>query len=250
MSRKPVIGIAGTLDTTPATSPFSAWKRDITNEAYTSSLVKAGATPILLPVVQSEIENLLDLCDGLLFPGGGDIHPCFYHTEKHGLCGETDERNDVFQLELFKEARKRNLPVLGICRGAQLINVALGGTLHQDYSLRSPTSLKHNHYQAVTEGFHTINLEQDSQLSKCFNNPSLWVNSLHHQQIDTLGTGLHIVAICEDGGIEAIEGKEGPYLLGVQWHPEAMMRSSEEMLPLFTCLVEKALFTIHNKRYS
>ena len=250
MSRKPVIGIAGTLDTTPATSPFLGWKRDITNEAYTSSLVKAGSTPILLPVIRSEVDNLLDLCDGLLLPGGWDIDPRFYFSERNSLCGESDEATDVFQLELLQEARKRNLPVLGICRGAQLINVGFGGTLHQDYSLRSTTCLRHNHHQAATEGFHTINLEQNSHLSTCFSKSSLWVNSLHHQQIAKLGAGLKITAICEDGGVEAIEGEKEPWILGVQWHPEAMMRANEEMLPLFTCFVERAHFTLKNRSLS
>jgi putative glutamine amidotransferase len=239
--RSPVIGIAGTLDRCPATSPFSGWNRDITNEAYTTSLFKAGALPIMLPVLENQnpkqIGKLLSLCDGLLLPGGSDIDPTLYGEERHTLCKASNLKTDRFQLSLFKEALERQKPILGICKGSQLINVAMGGTLFQDYHLRSENSYSHDQYDNPTKSCHFVNLEEGSNLNAIFNKKSLAVNSLHHQQIKTLGRGLKTAALAEDGGIEAIEAVSGSWCLGVQWHPEALMMATEEMLPLFRAFV-------------
>jgi putative glutamine amidotransferase len=239
--RSVVIGIAGTLDSCPANSPFVEWKRDLTNEAYTTSLVKAGAIPILLPVIQeatqTQIDSLLGLCDGLLLPGGYDIEPSFYQEPRHGLCGVSDTKTDSFQLALLTSALEKQKPVLGICKGAQMINVGFGGTLYQDYTLRKNDGFHHNHYENPTQSCHSVTLCKDTLLASIFKRSELQVNSLHHQQIQTLGQGLKTAALAGDGGIEAVETISGSWCVGVQWHPEAMMMASEEMLPLFSAFV-------------
>jgi putative glutamine amidotransferase len=235
------IGIAGTLDACPATSPFSGWKRDITNEAYTSSLAKAGAIPLMLPVLDDptdrQIDCMVDLCDGLLFPGGPDIDPSLYGREREKECGASDIRTDRFQLALFRQARKRGKPVLGICRGLQLINVGCGGTLCQEYRKRTDTHLVHDRYENPTEPCHAVLLQHDSALNGIFGTERIETNSLHHQQVQDVGRGMKTAALCEDGGIEALEAITGSWCIGVQWHPEAMMMASPSMAPLFRSFV-------------
>lgn len=245
---RPVIGIAGTLDNPPADSPFVGVHRDITNEAYTRSIRLAGGIPVLLPVPveytdEIEVTDYLSICDAILFPGGADIDPSFYGQEPHELLGETNKEMDRFQLALFKAARTAGLPILGICRGIQIINVACGGTLWQDQSLRPVEGfrLDHRHYKDAQFGFHQALIEPGSMLASLFPGPHLLVNSLHHQQLDRIGEGLAVVAYSEDGGIEAIEAQDhGPWLCGVQWHPEAMMLRNDMMFPIFTRLVAEA----------
>ncbi len=245
---RPVIGIAGTLDNPPADSPFTDIHRDITNEAYTRSICLAGGLPVLLPVPvheesEGEIADYLAVCDGVLLPGGFDIAPSFYGEEPHELLGETDAETDRFQLALCKKAREAGLPVLGICKGCQVINVAHGGTIWQDQSLR-PTEgvrLNHQHYSNPGEGFHQAFLEPGTKLAALFPGPHLFVNSLHHQQLRDIGGGLVVSARAEDGGVEAIEATDdGPWLCAVQWHPEVMMMRNDMMFPIFAKFVSEA----------
>ncbi len=190
--------------------------------------------PILDQATEAQIEGLLDLCDGLLLPGGSDIDPSLYGEEKDPLCKEFDNKTDIFQLQLLKQALAQGKPVLGICKGSQLINVGFGGTLYQDYQLRIENTFAHDHYESPTKGCHTIMLKEETRLRQLFKEKTLWVNSLHHQQVKDLGKGLKIAALSEDGGIEAIESENENWCLGVQWHPEAMMMGSSSMLPVFT----------------
>ncbi len=245
---RPVIGIAGTLDKPPADSPFFDIHRDITNEAYTRSIRLAGGIPILLPVPvnfkdDAEVSDYLALCDGILLPGGFDIEPALYGQERHQLLDETTEEADRFQIALYKAAREAGLPVLGICKGCQVINVAQGGTLWQDQSLRPCEGLRldHKHYSNPGEGCHQAFLEPGSKLASLFPGPHLFVNSLHHQQLKEIGEGLVVTALAEDGGIEAIETvDDGPWTCGVQWHPEVMMMRNDMMFPIFSKLVAEA----------
>ncbi len=222
----------------PASSAFKNIQRDFTNEAYTASLVEAGATPILLPSVLSETDALLSMCDGILLPGGFDIDPQLYAQKRSPLCHKTMRASDLFQLELLRAASRKGLPILGICKGAQLINVCFGGTLYQDLSLSGEKETVHAKRQSGTPFFHRVNLQEGSKLQTIFGSTSLEVNSFHHQGIALLGKDLVATAICDDGFIEAIEQKGGDWCVGVQWHPEAMMMASKGMLPLFSAFVE------------
>ncbi|MFA6844970.1 MAG: gamma-glutamyl-gamma-aminobutyrate hydrolase family protein [Sphaerochaetaceae bacterium] len=241
--KRPVIAISGTLGNAPENTPFKGWKRDSTNYAYTSSIVKAGGVPIMLPVVSdlSLVPYQLANADALLIPGGPDITPSLYHQEQDALCGPYDTLTDVFQLALIKEAREKGKPILGICKGCQIINVACGGSLFQDYKLRSKDSFIHNHYENACEPCHEVIIESTSRLKEIFGCDKINVNSLHHQQIHELGEGLRKVASCAyDGGIEAIESTEGPFLMGIQWHPEAMMMASSSMFALWQAFIKSA----------
>lgn len=234
---KPVIGIAGTAMPSPPDSAFPSFKRIFTNDGYVRSLENAGAAVLLIPVTDCPVELMVKRCDAILFPGGFDIDPTFYDQERTDLCGNSDVQTDRFQIALFHEARKQGKPILGICRGVQLINVASGGTLHQDYTLRPGFSIEHPHYQDPDQSYHSVTLLQDSSLLGWFGSKSLGVNSLHHQSLDKVAPLMRISAVCEDGSIEAIEATDGTYLVGVQWHPEAM---GESMQPLFRSFVEEA----------
>jgi putative glutamine amidotransferase len=238
VKKRPVIGIAGTLEAAPASSAFKDVKRDFTNEAYTASLAEAGATPILLPSVLPEIEAFLCLCDGILLPGGFDVEPELYGQERSPLCQKTERASDLFQLELLRLAYRKGIPILGICKGLQIINVRYGGTLYQDLSLCGDKGTVHAQRQKGIPFSHAVHLLKDSRLSKIFGSSPLEVNSFHHQGIDALGRGLVATALCDDGFIEAIEQKGDSWCVGVQWHPEAMMMASKGMLPLFEAFVE------------
>lgn len=233
---KPVIGIAATLIDPPADNAFSPIRREITNEAYIASLVDAGAIPILLPTVYTEAEALLDLCDGLLLPGGFDIDPLHYGQQQSKLSQDIVPKTDMFQLALLRLALARHLPILGICRGCQLINIHCGGTLYQDLSEAGPKALVHS--QTKENSSHRVYLQEGTLLCQIFSLPSLFTNSFHHQGINSLGNDLVASALCSDGFIEAIEHKTQKWCIGVQWHPEAMMMSSNSMLPLFNAFIE------------
>lgn len=135
--KRPVIGIAGVLENASDDSPFHAWKRIFTSQAYTISVERGGGIPVMLPPLEdpSLILEHLSLVDGVLFQGGGDIDPSVYGEKKSPLCGTTNKNEDLYQVELLRQARKAGKPILGICKGLQVINVGFGGTLFQDLTL-------------------------------------------------------------------------------------------------------------------
>jgi putative glutamine amidotransferase len=237
--RRPVIGIAGVSSDTPSSSPFHAWQRIFTSQAYTTSVARSGGVPVMLPPTDDEevIRRELSVVDGLLLQGGNDIDPSLYGEEKDPLCGETDLQQDRMLIALFHQARTMGKPILGICKGIQLVNVALGGTLYQDVSRFSPNSLQHDHLKDATKPFHQVKVEQDSLLWEIFHQETLSVNSLHHQIVKDIAPSLTIAARATDGAVEAVQGNEGPFLLAVQWHPEAMMMASNDMLVLFSAFI-------------
>lgn len=237
--RKPVIGVGGVRETPPPTTAFPTLKRVFTNEGHLSKLQKAGTAAILIPLTsdQQALAQLVTLCDGILIPGGPDIDPSFYLEDRHELCGPSDLELDRFQLALFHESRRQNKPILGICRGTQLINVAQGGTLHQDFRLQSPQPLVHPDYGRWDKASHQVHLQAVSKLAGIFSATTIGVNSLHHQSVAQVGKDCTVAARSEDSSIEAIELTSGAWCIGVQWHPEAM---GSEMDCLFEAFVEQA----------
>lgn len=212
-------------------------------DAYTRAVVEAGGLPVILPVVVADlalVKEYLEAIDGLIVTGGADIHPSFYGQIVLERCGEIDEERDRFEVELIHAARGRDLPFLGICRGLQVLNVALGGSLYQDLSYRAGTDLAHmSPRDRRGEPAHTVAITPGSRLARIIGSSELPVTSTHHQIIRDLAPDLAISAVAPDGVIEAVEGP-GRFLLAVQWHPERMANRHPEQLALFRSLVEAA----------
>jgi putative glutamine amidotransferase len=214
------------------------------NSAYVRSVSAAGGVPLMLsPLIgPSYAARAMDGVDGLVLTGGEDVDPAWYNAERSPLSNPPSRERDLFELALFAAARQRELPILGICRGIQLINVALGGTLYQDLPSESPGPVDHNRAGTRTDRSHAIRLAPGSLAAEVLGADGIRVNSFHHQGIRDLAPGLVPTGWSEDGLIEVVEAAAGqPWLLAVQWHPEEM--HAETAAPdrgLFKALVERA----------
>lgn len=205
--------------------------------SYIDALVRVGATPLIIPIVDDQeiLNHLMGIADGLLLVGGPDIDPVHYaQTVQPGLRQVTPAR-DKLELTLTRRALRDKIPVFGICRGIQVLNVAAGGSLWQDIASQVPRAQKHDQYPDFREDYlaHQVQIEPDSRIAGICGKTRLAVNSLHHQAIDHVGTGLSVVARSEDGIIEAVEGDGEQWVVGVQWHPEWLVKNHDEMLALF-----------------
>jgi putative glutamine amidotransferase len=201
---------------------------------YLRAVEAAGGLPVVLAPDDPALAGaLLDRLDGLCLAGGPDLDPLGYGAaDRHERLGETDRVVDAAELALAVAAEERGLPLLGICRGAQAMNVARGGTLHQHLD-------DHRQATPATEPFHAVDVAPGSFLAALTGDGALPVNSFHHQAVDRLGAGLRVVATAPDGTAEAIEDPSRPYFLGVQWHAEGMVDRPEH-LALFAALVSAA----------
>jgi putative glutamine amidotransferase len=209
-----------------------------TGRNYSRAVIQAGGLPVMVasgdPALAAEYAAG---ADGILFTGGVDLDPVTYAAEPLPQMGHIDGERDAFELALYQAARGRGLPILGICRGAQLINVAEGGTLHQHVP---NVSQNLNHAQPDIEGepYHAVRLEEGSLLARAYATTKIRTNSYHHQAVDRPGTGLRATGHSSDGLIEAIEGdpQEG-FLVAVQWHPEmSCQRHPEHLAPFHAFL--------------
>lgn len=206
--------------------------------AYMRAVERAGGLPVALPPIAPEnIEALLDHLCGVLLTGGPDLGPAFYGAEPHPQLGPTDALVDAFELSLCSLADERSLPILGICRGAQLLNVSRSGTLHQHLPDVTDGLVEHRQSEPGDRTTHEVRVAPDSMLAQATGGGPVMVNSFHHQTIDELGGALRAVAWAADGLIEAIEDTDGRFVLGVQWHAETLTDEAEE-LALFERLVE------------
>lgn len=205
------------------------------------SIHQAGGIPMPIPLIDDDayIESVLDRIDGLMLIGGSDVSPSYYgQPYKKGL-GKIDPARDKFEMKLLDKAVQRNMPLFGICRGMQLLNVYFGGTLVQDIERYFPTEINHAGYLGPKMNIaHKVNLVKDQVLHACFGKDQLDVNSFHHQMIDKLGDGLEVAAVSEDGVIEAIVHSQYPFLVAVQWHPEMMFQTDREQLKLFQLFID------------
>lgn len=196
-------------------------------KTYTDAIVSAGGVPFIIPVVEDleVLRALYDRLDGLLISGGGDIEPRNYGESPLPALGTTDPARDDVELPLARWAMADGKPILGICRGVQVINVALGGTLYQDIPSQVKTPLVHDSSftrQDWTYMAHDLQLDPESKLARLFGTTCFPTNSLHHQSIKTIAPGLRAVGWAPDGVVEALEGSNGHFLVGVQCHPEAL----------------------------
>jgi len=236
----PVIGIpANSLSMEGPSSP--GLQRAYVNQDYIRAVSLAGAVPLVLPSVAPlrDIQAQLARVDALLLAGGPDLHPLTYGEQPCWGLGETFPEEDEHQLTLARLAMEMDKSILAICRGMQLVNVAKGGTLHQDLARNPEGCLQHVQKGRRHVVAHTVALSEDSRLARIFQRQTLGVNSFHHQAVKDLAPGFRITARAGDGIIEAIESVSGSPVLGVQWHPEAMVERHPEMLALFQAWVDE-----------
>jgi len=243
----PIIGITTRNDLTRAGLPAV-----MVQQAYTNAIVQAGGAPVLIPSGSPEESwrELFNRLDGILFSGGGDIATGLFSSlsgtgaQAHPKVVDVDEARDSIELGLARSAADEGKPFLGICRGLQLVNVALGGTLYTDIPGQVPDALNHDWkdsdiYKERTHFVHSVRIEDGSRVGEILGGPILQVNSLHHQGIKDLAPGLKAAAYAPDGIVEAIELPGHPFGIAVQWHPE-WLTDQESTRRLFRAFVNDA----------
>ena len=232
--KNPIIGI----------SLYSDSEKDVNSKLnyYIDAVREAGGIPILFPVLKDveKIEKLIDVCDGVIIAGGNDVSPNLYNEERKEYCMRLDEDRDYTEVAIIKEMIKRNKPLLAICRGFQILNVVLGGSLYQDIDIEIFNGAKANHRQEqkIFSLAHDLKLKEEGLLFKITNKKVIGVNTLHHQALKKLGQGVVPGGVTEDGIVEAfhVEGKK--FFLGVQWHPELLFRNYEDQEKIFKAFIE------------
>ena len=212
-------------------------------DTYVNSVVKAGGAPVLIPVITDEeaLTEIIDSLDGLILSGGGDINPLFLHEEPIPQLQDVDSVRDQYDLLILRLATDRQLPVMGICRGHQLINVFCGGTIYQDINSQKPGVLKHSQSMPRTQASHSVKITDGTKLSKILDGAeTLQVNSFHHQAVKDVAPEFVSSAVAPDGINEGIEHPERD-IFSVQWHPEGFASvDDEQALKLFRYEVENA----------
>jgi putative glutamine amidotransferase len=210
---------------------------------YLASIERSGARPRVLEVSESP-RTVLEMVDGVLLTGGGDVDPVFYGEGRHQSVEDAEPGRDEFEIDLARRAMEEDLPILAICRGAQVLNVAAGGTLVQDIPTAVTTDLSHSITEPKNVVAHDIEVAADSRLHSALGSAvnascACRVNSRHHQSVGKLGERLVASAKAPDGVIEGIEAPDAAFCVGVQWHPENFWRTGE-FKPLFDAFIEAA----------
>jgi putative glutamine amidotransferase len=243
MGRRPVIGIATqTLPAVPGERQ-ACW---LMGRSYIEELRKVGAVPWVIPLVPHDPETLAEIfarLDGVFITGGVDVDPARYGEPKSPHCGAIDPDRDEVEIALLHHALERGLPVLAVCRGIQILNVARGGTLYQDVTAQVPAALKHDYFptpERPSRKFlaHDVTVKPGTRLAHILGETVVPVNSMHHQAIKELARDLSPTAYAPDGIIEGVEAAGDQYLVGVQWHPEELTETHPGMQRLFTTFVE------------
>ena len=233
VGEKPLIGISlGYSD-----------KKNSVNNTYINSILKNGGVPYLIPVTDDVevLRQIVAQLDGIVFTGGEDFAPAYYGKEEHEKLGEVNVTRDTYDLTLLKLATDRNIPTLGICRGLQLINVGMGGTLYQDLPAEKPSDINHRQEEEGTVPTHSVSVVEGSVMHNIFGKQEIQVNTFHHQAIDKLAPGLKIVGWSNDSVPELIEAYPHRQILGTQFHPEIFTAAGDVLMgKLFKFLVNKA----------
>lgn len=235
-SNKPIIGLTSHSISTTIADSLGTNKLCL-NEDYIRSVELGGGIPIILPAIHelSGVARYVTLIDGLLLTGGDDVDPLLYGEEPSPKLMATKPERDRFELAIIREALKQSKPIFGICRGLQILNVALGGSLFQDIPSEAPGKLLlHRQLSKESVATHSVDLLPGSKLGRILQEKSVATNSFHHQAIKKLAPGLTATAFSRDGIIEGIEMAGNLFVAGVQWHPECMVSSDPKMLRLFT----------------
>lgn len=239
---KPLIGISPT----PEDKQFDHgdFRRYTLSNTYTTSILDAGGIPVILPPHTEMIDDLLDSLDGIVFSGGSDIDSSHWNEEPHPEAYGFDPERDAFELQAIPKVVKRDMPMLGICRGIQSVNVALGGSIVQDIPDQLPGSLQHRQHndgKLRDTTSHTVTIQEgDNLLYRIHGDTTIETNSFHHQAIKELGEGLEVIATAEDGVIEAVWNPRMTFGLAVQWHPEMLAADHPDQAAIFKAFVQAA----------
>lgn len=207
---------------------------------YMKVVEACSGLPIMFPLTtnEEELSQCYSMCDGILMTGGHDVDPALYHAQRTERCGVSCTARDAMETYLFHRAVRENKPVLGICRGIQLMNVLMGGTLYQDLPTEHPSPTKHHMTPPYDTTIHQVEVLPDTLLADLIGTGQHSVNSYHHQAISELGPGLAPMAISEDGLIEAVSVPDKTFIVGVQWHPEFIFEKDDECLKLVQAFVD------------
>jgi putative glutamine amidotransferase len=236
--KKPLIGIVGNLLFDEG-GIFPGYDRAYVNNDYIQTTAMAGGVPFVLPLISDYevVKRQVDAVDGIIISGGYDVNPLIYGEEPTQSLGALCPERDEYDLMVVKAAMELRKPVLGICRGMQILNAALGGTIYQDLSQIDGCYIKHNQGSRPDVASHSAIIEKGSKLYEVLGGEVL-TNSFHHQALKDIAPGFKVSAISKDGVVEAFEMEEG-FVIGVQWHPEMLARKGNKvMLNLFKKLVE------------
>ncbi|MHB1222954.1 MAG: gamma-glutamyl-gamma-aminobutyrate hydrolase family protein [Gemmatimonadaceae bacterium] len=233
---RPLVIVGGTTETIRGVPRLRA------NEAYLRAVEQAGGLPLLAPPYPELVAALVARADGIVLVGGEDVDPARYGAARHPRTEASAPARDAMELALVQAARGARVPLLAICRGLQVLNVALGGTLVQDIPSERAGAVGHHPPGARDARSHNVRVAADSRLSRLLQADSLPVNSLHHQAVDRLGRGLRAVAHADDGILEAAEATDPRWwAIGVQWHPEELTATASPWdRRLFEAFVEAA----------
>lgn len=232
---KPIIGV------TVGRSTSDGYSYETINESNLKALILSGAIPLMLPItVEDELlDEYLKIVDGLCFSGGEDICPLIYGEDPIKEVKEIDHIRDEFEVRLFQKAAGKNIPVLGICRGSQIINVSSGGSLYQDINVQKDGTSGHMpNYNGAAYPHHKVQIKKDTLLYDILQTEEIPVNSYHHQAVKNVAEGFNVAAVSKDGTIEAIESVNHSFIIGVQWHPEILFERYPVFLKIFKALVK------------
>jgi putative glutamine amidotransferase len=238
---KPVIGVSTGLR--PIEGPFGTQPTHAVSELYSAAVEHAGGIPVVLPALPpGDVPALVERLDGLVLTGGGDVDPELHGRSRHESLANVDVRRDRFEIRLVHEARDVRLPVLAVCRGAQVVNVALGGDLVVDIPSEVSGAVPHRRREVGDPvATHAVRLAPDSCLARLLGTTGVVVTSSHHQAARTVGSGLRAVGWSDDGVVEAVEHQDADWtLLAVQWHPELRDPDNEASWRPFEGVVDAA----------
>jgi putative glutamine amidotransferase len=233
-NRKPVVGLSCSYEQDEKNH------RIFLNHSYLEAIRQFGGIPIVLPSEgnDDELEYLVSQCDGILFTGGMDIEPALFGEEKWNDTVETTPDRDRSESLIFRLAEERQLPILGICRGIQMMNVYYGGTLYQDIPTQAPTEVTHSMGASLGKTCHDCIVEPNSPLHLLTGRDKIAVNSFHHQAVKDVAPGFSVMARCEDGIIEAIWNPNKRFLWAVQWHPEEIWKIEHSSAHIFQAFMD------------
>ena len=231
-----LIGISGSINY----ECDGIYPQNFINTAYTDSILTAGAAPIIIPICHNDdaIKKIVSSLDGILLSGGPDIHPTLFNEEPHKNIGSIVNARDILDFKIIKYAFEMKKPILGICRGLQVINVFFGGTLYQDIDSQTKSEVQHQQKSRGDLATHSVSIKANSFLHNIFGDKTL-VNSFHHQSIKDMAKGFDEIATSiNDNIVEAIEYKEDHFIVGLQWHPELLAEKNTQMQEIFNSFIK------------